>query len=98
MEIKPLERELKITEASRKSLEILGTPKMYLEAEVLGGRKMIEAEVLEGEGSKKILISIDLLKKWDLVHTSFPNEAVSDYLMRMTNKTCYRAYSSLYDV
>ena len=39
VEIKPLERELKIIEASRKILEILGMSKMYLEAKVLGGRK-----------------------------------------------------------
>ena len=39
VEIKTLERELKIIEASGKILEILGTSNMYLEAEVLGGRK-----------------------------------------------------------
>ena len=37
---------------------------MYREAEE---RKMTEAVVIEGEGSKIILISIGLLKKWDLV-------------------------------
>ena len=34
---------------------------------------MIEVAIIEGEGSKKILISIDLLKKLNLVHKLFPN-------------------------
>ena len=61
--IKLLERELKMMEASGKSVEILGTAKMYREAEE---SKITEAAVIEGEGSKVILISIGLLKKWDL--------------------------------
>ena len=36
-------RELVIVEASGKNLRILGTVKMFLEADVLGGRKMTEA-------------------------------------------------------
>ena len=48
VQINPLKRDFTIIEASGKSLEILGTAKMYLEAEVLEERKIIEASVIEG--------------------------------------------------
>ena len=52
--------------------------------------------MIEGEGAKEILISLNLLKKWDIVHAYFPNETVSDYFIEIIN-TRYQAYSSLYD-
>ena len=39
---------------------------MFLENDVSDGRNMVEAAVIEGEGHKETLISLDLLKKWDL--------------------------------
>ena len=62
-EIRPLKESLTIIEASGKSLEVLGTLKIFLGAEVFGGRKLVEAAVIEGEGSKETLISLDLLEK-----------------------------------
>ena len=91
-----VKESLTIDEASGKSLEVLGTVKMFLEAEVLGGRKLVEAVVMEGEGSKEILISLDLLNKWDLIHASFPHETISDYFNKM-NKKRYQAYTGLYN-
>ena len=44
----PLRKELNIVEASGKTLEVLGTCKMFLEADVLGGRKLKKAAVIEG--------------------------------------------------
>ena len=95
MNITPLERELEIVEASGKNLKILGTVQTYLECEVLGGRKMMEAAVIEGEGASEVLVSLGLMKKWDLIHDSFPGETVSDFVTRVTNKSKI-AYSSLY--
>ena len=63
VEIKPLEKELTVIESYGRSLEILGTLTMYMESEALGGRKIIEAAVIEEEGSKEILISLGLMKK-----------------------------------
>ena len=40
-----LDEELDIIDASGKSLDIIGTCKMFLENEILGGRKMVEAAV-----------------------------------------------------
>ena len=35
------------------------------------------------------------MKKWDLIHGSFPRETINDYMTRKTNKVKY-VYSSLY--
>ena len=69
-EIVPLKKELDIIEASGKSLEVIGTCKMFIENEILGGRKMVEAAMIRGD-SKEALISLNLLKKWDLIHATF---------------------------
>ena len=58
---------------------------------------MVEAAVIECEGSKEVLISLGLMKKWDLIHSLFPNERVSDFMIRMTNESSFQAYSSLYN-
>ena len=50
-EIVPLKEDLNIVEASWKVLEVIGTCKMFLENEVLASRKLVEAAVIEGEGS-----------------------------------------------
>ena len=73
----------------------MGTIKTYLECEVLGGRKLIESAVIEGEGASEVLVSLGLMKKWDLIHDTFPAETVSDFLQRKINKTKI-AYSSRY--
>ena len=73
MKVTPLSRDLVIVEASGKNLRILGTVRMFLEADVLGGRKLVEAAVIQGEGSKEVLVSLGLMKSWDLIHQSFPS-------------------------
>ena len=97
MKVTPLSRELVIVEASGKNLRILGTVKMFLEADVLGRRKMIEAAVIQGEGTKEVLVSLGLMKNWDLIHQTFPAETVSDYFYKLNNKSSL-AYSSLYSL
>ena len=85
-EIIHLKEELNIVEASGKTLDVIGTCKMFLENEILGSREMVEAAVIEGEGSKETLISLDLLKSWDLIHSTFPHQMISDYINSNTNK------------
>ena len=61
-EVIPLKEELDIIDASGKSLAVLRTCKMFIEKKILGGRKI-------GRSSSNPL---QLLKKWDLIHYSFP--------------------------
>ena len=82
--------------ASGKNLEILGTVKFYLEADVLGGRKMVEAAVILGEGTREVLVLLSLMKSWDILHQFLPEETVSEYILKLNNKSSI-AYSSLYN-
>ena len=59
-----------------------------------GGHQLVEAAVIRGN-KKETLISLQSLKRWDLVHESFPNQTISDYIESKTNKR-YQAYSTVY--
>ena len=84
IKITPLEG-MKITDAAGNYLNISGTAEFFVKSQVLGARrKRVRAAVLEGNNSEReILISLELLQKWDLVHPSFPMETVSSYILSM---------------
>ena len=63
-EIKPLKNKLEIIDASNQVMDIIGTIKMYIYNQVLGGRKLVEAAVIRSK-KKETLISLDLLKSWE---------------------------------
>ena len=89
---------MSITDASARGLNIIGTAKMYIyNTQVLGEkRKLVEGAVLEGNtNDREILISLKLLNDWGLVHSTFPQETVYNFITR-TNKTKNSAYSALY--
>ena len=58
----------------------------------------MEAAVLSGnEMDSELLISLDLLIKWNLVPEGFPNITLNEYFNQlMTNKHFSKQYSSLY--
>ena len=95
-EVMPLTKNLDIIDALGRSLEIIGIVKMFINNRVLGGRKMVEAAVIQGE-RKEMMISIQLFKKWDILHDSFPFQTVSDYIVSKDNKQ-YQAYSTSYQL
>ena len=53
---------------------------------------MIDCAVIDGGKSKQTLISIDYLKKWNLLHQTFPNESIDDYIERKYLNNKYSAY------
>ena len=80
IQIEPLKRNMKIIDAGNKTLAVLGTARLFIQAEHLGvARKSIEVAVIEGGYEKEILISLFYLKKWDMVHSSFPFQTISDF-------------------
>ena len=95
-EVKPLTEKLNIIDASGRSLAVLGTCKMFIENKILCGRMIVEAAVIQGD-RKETLISLQLLKKWDLIHNSFPFQTVRDYIVNKDNKK-YQAYSTSYQL
>ena len=58
-EVKPLHEDLEIIDASGKPMEILGTIKMFIDNRILGGRKLVEAAVIQGD-KKETLISLKI--------------------------------------
>ena len=95
-EVMPLKQKLEIIDASNHIMEIIGTPKMYIENHVLRGKKCVEAAVTRSN-KKETLISLSLLKKWDLVHDSFPRQTISEYVYNIQRNKNLKAYLALYD-
>ena len=71
----------------------IGTIRMYIDNRVLGGRKLVEAAVVESN-MKETLISLDLLKKWDLVHESFLFQTVFQRKINVSKLTPLRMIST----
>jgi len=77
-----------VTEASGNRLNIIGTCEFYVKLSFLRTAKKITCLVLRGEAvDREILISCETLLKWDLIHSSFGQETVTDYCIR--NSTNY---------
>ena len=95
-EVMPLKQKLEMLDASNRIMEIIGTARIYIDNEVLGGRKYVEAAVTRSN-KKETLISLGLLKKWDLVHESFPFQTISDYLYSKQRNKVFKAYSMTYN-
>ena len=90
---------------SEATLEIIGSVILYLEAENMKGRRRIECAVIEGNGVREMLISLEYLKRWNIVHSTFPRENLDDYLLRkyFNKQTAYYSESlnlnkNLYEV
>ena len=93
IQIEPLKRNMKIIDAGNKALTVLGTARLFIQAEQLGvARKSIEVAVIDGGAEKEILISLHYLKKWDMVHPSFPRQTISEFC----NKDADSEINSLY--
>ena len=77
-----LTQDLIIVKASGSELKIMGTAVIYMEAEVLGpAMKQLEVAVIKGqEDTKKILVSLKLMKMWDVVHNMFPRKKFVFYV------------------
>ena len=94
VELQPFTQELVIIEALDSGLEILGTAKIFLQTEVLSSaRKFMGVVVITGAGSNKVtLVSLKIMKAWDLIHLFLPLESVSRYCMRMFDNKAEKNY------
>ena len=105
MQLDPVINPLKIIQADGSDLNVIGSSVLNLEAENMKGRRRIECAVIEGNGAREILISLEYLKRWNIVHETFPKENLDDYMTRtfFNKKTCYYSDSlnlnqNLYEV
>ena len=91
-----LTQDLIIVEASGSELQIPVPAVIYIKAEVLGeDRKKLEVAMIEGlEGSKEVLVSMKLVKAWNVLHQSFLRESVNSYIKRnKLDENCTSYYS-----
>ena len=60
MKLDPVINPLNIIQADGSSLKVIGSSVLFLEAENLKGRRRIECAVIEGNGAREILISLEM--------------------------------------
>ena len=72
IKLSPVDKPMTIIQADGSALNIIGSAIIFLEAENMKGRRIIERAVIEGNGVREILISLEYLKKWRIVRETFP--------------------------
>jgi len=81
--IKRLSKPRNVHEASGNKLDIIGTADMFVKIAAIGKTKKLRCLILRGSGvDREILISCKMLKRWNLIHKSFPHETVDNFVKR----------------
>ena len=81
--IKSLTKPRNVYEASGNRLDIIGTADMWVKIAAIGKMKKLRCLILRGSGvDREILISCKMLKRWNLIHESFPHETVDNFVKR----------------
>ena len=81
LKLDPVTAPLRIIQADGSALDVIGSVVLYLEAENMKGRRRIECAVIEGNGAREMLISLEYLKRWNIVHPTFPRENLDCILL-----------------
>merc|ERR1711891_34403 len=83
LEIKSLKKPKNVHEASGRRLDIIGTADMWVKIGAVKSMKRLRCLILRGSGvDREILVSCKMLKKWGLLHPSFPHETIKDFCNR----------------
>ena len=73
--VNKLDTPCNIVEASGSRLDIVGSCELFVKLAVLGKIKRLTCLVLRGKNvDREILISCQMLKKWDMIHPTFPDK------------------------
>ena len=81
--IKSLTKPRNVYEASGSRLDIIGTADMWVKIAAIGKMKKLRCLILRGSGvDREVLISCKMLKRWNLIHSSFPHETVDNFAKR----------------
>ena len=83
LEIKSLKKPKNVHEASGRRLDIIGTADMWVKIGAVKSIKRLRCLILRGSGvDREILVSCKMLKRWGLLHHSFPHETIEDFCNR----------------
>ena len=100
LKIIPFKRDMSIVDASGNLLSLAGSAYLFIKTQVLGANKItkLEVAILKGNSTdREILLSLQTLIDWNLVHPDFPNVRLDTYIHKMINKHMgKKSYSALY--
>merc|ERR1712030_124140 len=64
-------------------LDIIGTADMWVKIPAIKTMKRLRCLILRGSGvDREVLVSCKMLKKWGLIHSSFPHETIENFCKR----------------
>ena len=99
LKMKKLEKPLVINGADSNTLNITGTLIIFMSSqETREKRRMIEAAVLSGGKDRELLVSLKNLKRFRMIHSTFPRETIDQYFIRYNRNTVNKEYSNAYKV
>ena len=83
IKIRKLQTPKSIHEASGARLDIIGFATLFVKLEAIKKIKQLTCFILRGHSvDREVLISIKMLRKWDLIHPTFPHETIKTYVNR----------------
>ena len=86
LKVQKLEKPLLINGADGNKLNITGTVDLYFSSQATGERRRrIQAAVLSGGKDRELLVSLQNLKRFRMIHDTFPKETIDDYFFRYIN-------------
>ena len=79
-------------------MDIVGSCELFVNLPVLGKIKQLIYLVLRGKDmDREILISCQMLKKWDMIHPTIPAQTRSTYVRNLTHVLDQNKISSIYE-
>ena len=98
LKVQKLEKPLLINGADGNKLNITGTVDLYFSSQATGERRRrIQAAVLSGGKDRELLVSLQNLKRFRMIHSTFLKENIDDYFIRYSNKRS-KQYSQAYKI
>ena len=83
IKIKNLDEHKSIHEASGARLDIIGYATLFVKLESIKKPKKLTVFILRGNSvDREVLISVQLCKKWGIIHPTFPHETIKTYINR----------------
>merc|ERR1712215_632080 len=99
IKIKNLSEHKSIHEASGAKLDIIGYANLFVKLESMKTPKKLTVFILRGNSvDREVLISVQLCKKWGIIHPTFPHETIKTYINRKSKiKKLKEKVSAIYE-
>ena len=82
LKVQKLDKPLVINGADGNRLNITGTVNLFFSSQATGEkRKMIQSAVLSGGKDRELLVSLQNLKRFHMIHQMFPRETIDQFFI-----------------